>query len=286
MGGMGGMGGIGGMKKKVKAQPKKLGESIPTDNELECMTPTARQRVIDDYRTHKPLPDERSFLKIPDVYDRLNISADRKLLLLVCGAARGVRFTTSQMQDLYRYSTEAESQFSQVDAVYKSLSPKARKYKATANPTPTAVVEASVGSVESVEPDPVAVEAKQYHDAANRYMAAYRELVGAIVAKHGELRAREKAAAEGEGEAAVEEEVEVDKDHGEGLANAKPMPDWLKCLSEKYTNESGMKVQKSGAVLDSLGRFACFLACCVFNHLPLTPHEVYYGIVRYSTYSE
>ena len=52
------------------------------------------------------------------------------------------------------------------------------------------------------------------HDAANRYMAAYRELVGAIVAKHGELRAREKAVAEGKGEAAVEEEVEVDKVSG------------------------------------------------------------------------
>eukprot|EP00622_Pseudochattonella_farcimen_P001189 FR735814.1.p1 GENE.FR735814.1~~FR735814.1.p1 ORF type:complete len:190 (+),score=19.46 FR735814.1:34-570(+) len=74
---------------------------------------------------------------------------------------------------------------------------------------------------------------------------------------------------------AVEEvvEVEVDKDHGEGLKSAKPMPDWLACLVCKYASESGMSVQRSGAVVDSLGRFALFLSCCIFNKLPLTAKE-------------
>ena len=82
----------------------------------------------------------------------------------------------------------------------------------------------------------------------------------------------------------------LNKDHGEGLSNAKAMPDWLSTLLAKYKscdddrlareNEEGAAVaagatptgkKKSlwapGMACDSLGSFANFIAFCLFDRL-------------------
>jgi hypothetical protein len=92
----------------------------------------------------------------------------------------------------------------------------------------------------------------------------------------------------------VGSEVVVDKDHGEGLSAAKALPDYLASLLAKYLAatapqpstpfsaeasaaetcavESG--ASKSGALVDSLGRLATFVGCCLFGGLPLTDAEL------------
>lgn len=93
------------------------------------------------------------------------------------------------------------------------------------------------------EEDAVLEEVRRFHGLADRFMKAYRLLVVELVAKkQAEMKSgRKKKGEEGEGgkkededdEDEEDEEIVVDKDHGEGLKNAKPLPEYLSVLLAK-----------------------------------------------------
>ena len=113
--------------------------------------------------------------------------------MMVCGACRGIRFTGAEIQELHQLSDQTATQFERLDAVYKSLSPKARKHKGQAVPEMDSgyyvapLARDVLANDASDDSSSVADEVRKYHECASVYVAIYTKLLRAITAKHAIL---------------------------------------------------------------------------------------------------
>jgi len=265
-----------------------MGEELPEDAVCDGMTATQLQRLLDSLRMHVPTEQERTLLKLGSG-DRFVIGPDKRVLHQFCGAYRGVRFTTTEVQALTTLSRASEAAYLELDRAYKALSIKARKLKFS-TPLPSgqgaeAEVTEGFGGLDDLDMyvapsaeqilsnaaaaptmDPDDEKRATYQSAALMFLSAFRDLAELCCKKQREIDGFDKFIAGDGTEAAHElQEIVVNKDHGEGLDRAKPLPQWLSVLANKYRAESGYVPPPSGGLLDSVGMFAVFLSCCLFD---------------------
>ncbi|RHY89879.1 hypothetical protein DYB37_001597 [Aphanomyces astaci] len=241
---------------------------------MEYKPATAKMRLLDALRYHKPTIEEQLNYNLPGSMERLSM---HKLndVMSVCLARKGKRFTSLQIQSLSLLLAELTGVFDAVDTAFKSLSPAVCRYKPTASiSTPPA----SDGDVE------VHNAALAFHVLCNTYISLFHRLKDLVV----DIRAY-SVVARGLMEVPLD-----DSDDSEFDAKAKaPFPTFLFVLIQKYRRERAdyaVLDEKASSTpplpthpwwptdshppLDSLAQFALFLAAVLVQRMPFLKVEL------------
>ncbi|ETV88761.1 hypothetical protein H257_00271 [Aphanomyces astaci] len=290
--------GIGGLR---KAKQWSLFENLD-DTAMEYKPATAKMRLLDALRYHKPTIEEQLNYNLPGSMERLSM---HKLndVMSVCLARKGKRFTSLQIQSLSLLLAELTGVFDAVDTAFKSLSPAVCRYKPTASiSTPPA----SDGDVE------VHNAALAFHVLCNTYISLFHRLKDLVV----DIRAYSVVA-----RGLMEVPLDDSDDSGEKIAyyytsslnislylyesilllqcpefDAKakaPFPTFLFVLIQKYRRERAdyaVLDEKASSTpplpthpwwptdshppLDSLAQFALFLAAVLVQRMPFLKVEL------------
>lgn len=283
---------------EMKAEFAALDTRAPTS---QALTVTNRMRLLDAFRLHMPTPQERNRLAIPDSLERLSIHLAYHVMLL-CGGSRGVRFSSSDMMTITSLTSSLNQIFAALERTFGRLSNNARKLllNAPANkhvrrksktqlPVAAAAPAAAAATSQPQDSEKIkeelaaeaarAIEAVnapelleelpdivEFHERADVYAQKIAELQGLARRKHAEIAEQE------ENEATTEEKKEevpvIDKDPD--AAKGARMPEWLDILMKKYVDEYS-KAKFGG--IDTIGRFACFLAVCISGDVLITAAE-------------
>ncbi|KAF1325816.1 hypothetical protein FI667_g8918, partial [Globisporangium splendens] len=90
--------------------------------------PTQMLRFVDALRYHKPTEDERSEWNISSSTERLCLHVLNDILL-ICGARRGFRFNSQDINSFRALSEKLETQFALLDQTFRTLPFEVTKYK-------------------------------------------------------------------------------------------------------------------------------------------------------------
>ncbi|KAF0685153.1 Aste57867_22924 [Aphanomyces stellatus] len=285
--------GVAGLR---KAKQLSLFESLD-DKATEYKPATAKMRLIDTLRYHKPTAEEQLTYNLPSSMERLNLHKHNDVMS-VCLARKGKRFSSEQIQAIASITTALAASFEQVDASFKALSPAVCRYKLPPSPeTPV---------------DEVHAAAMAFHARANEYIALMLQLKETVL----DIRAH-SVVARGLVEVPLDD---TDADSGpwtalfvttmprltdtdppplefESKAKA-PLPTFLFVLIQKYRRErrdvlegllppaATTSIASSSLPthpwwptdahppLDSLAQFALFLAAVLLQRLPFLRIEL------------
>ncbi|ETW09054.1 hypothetical protein, variant 3 [Aphanomyces invadans] len=259
--------GIGGLR---KARQWSLFENLD-DSAMDFKTPTAKMRLLDAFRYHKPTAEEQLQYNLPGSLERLSM---HKLndVMSVCLARKGKRFTSSQIQSLSLLLTELSGVFDSVDIAFKSLSPGVLRYKPP--------VDGSISTLVSGSDLEIHNAALAFHTLCNTYIALFRRLKDLVI----DIRAHSVVATG---------LVEVPNAQDSDDSAKAPFPTFLFVLIQKYRRERAdfaIHDPKSPSTpplpthpwwptdshppLDSLAQFALFLAAVLVQRVPFLKVEL------------
>ena len=290
--------GLNGLKPRAPPPPKLvLVEKDLTEETLASkqwkMTASARMRYLDDIRKHSPLPDEASFLNIPEGRLDLHIL---KSVLYICGGCAGARFTTGDFGVAKELICVMEQTWANMDKSFKGLSSAQKKFVldeafvVPPSPPTSATDEESQDEQDEDEekeegereidrdreslPEGVDAEIVAFHRLADEWSRHARTLQDLVRLKQASLPSAE------ERKALIATFASGDPD---GLDQAKMMPDWLEILLEKYRREgvpkvlravAGNAINKDGSSPnamqsnpETIGKFSVFLSWAVVGKL-------------------
>ncbi|KAH9110583.1 hypothetical protein AeMF1_014673 [Aphanomyces euteiches] len=250
-----------------KAKQLNLFENV-NDDAKEYKPATAKMRLLDTFRYHKPTVDEQLKYNLPSSVERLCL---HKLndVMSICFARKGNRFSSAEIHTLNLHTSESAHAFEAVDRKFKALSPAVCRYKIPATPPPSDDMDVHNAALE-------------FHELANAYVEAFTQLRDAV------LDIRERSVLK---RGLVEVPAEGGGDDSEFESKAKaPFPAFLYVLIQKYRRErlDVLLVDTTAAPLpshpwwptdtdpplDSLAQFARFLAIVLLQHVPFLKIEL------------
>ncbi|KAF4131361.1 hypothetical protein GN958_ATG19471 [Phytophthora infestans] len=250
--------------------------------------PTQMLRFIDGLRYHKPTPEECETLNLSSATERIYLHVLNDILMM-CGARKGARFSSLDVNRLRIIAEGLESRYEAVDETFRSLSTEVMRYrfpgvnKLEDDPSHFEFLSHrrrhSLVGMETLDPeDQVRRQAFHFQWLARQYVVAFAQLKTAMT----EIcdRVQRDMAALGtttpptlaDINDAVEAEFEA-KTH-------RPFPTFLFILIQKYHRERRNKstawtTDSDEPPVDSIGQFALYLSSVLLQPAPMTAAELH-----------
>ncbi|KAL4114091.1 hypothetical protein PRIC2_014771 [Phytophthora ramorum] len=250
--------------------------------------PTQMLRFIDGLRYHKPTPEESEALNLSSATERIYLHVLNDILMM-CGARKGARFSSLDVNRLRIIAEGLEARYQAVDETFRTL--------------PTDVMRYRFPGVKKLEDDPshfeflsnrrrnslVGMESLNVEDQVRRQAFHFQWLARQYVATFAQLkssmleicdRVQKDMAASGALSAptladindAVEAEFEA-KTH-------RPFPTFLFVLIQKYHRERRNKstawsTESDEPPVDSIAQFSLYLSSVLLQPAPMTAQELH-----------
>ncbi|KAF4039990.1 hypothetical protein GN244_ATG07801 [Phytophthora infestans] len=258
------------------------------DTAYNVKPPTQMLRFIDGLRYHKPTPEECETLNLSSATERIYLHVLNDILMM-CGARKGARFSSLDVNRLRIIAEGLESRYEAVDETFRLLSTEVMRYrfpgvnKLEDDPSHFEFLSHrrrhSLVGMETLDPeDQVRRQAFHFQWLARQYVVAFAQLKTAMT----EIcdRVQRDMAALGtttpptlaDINDAVEAEFEA-KTH-------RPFPTFLFILIQKYHRERRNKstawtTDSDEPPVDSIGQFALYLSSVLLQPAPMTAAELH-----------
>ncbi|CAI5743710.1 unnamed protein product [Peronospora destructor] len=229
--------------------------------------PTQMLRFIDGLRYHKPTSKESESLNLSSATERIYLHVLNDILMM-CGARKGARFSSLDVNRLRAIAENLGSRYEAVDEIFRTL--------------PTDVMRYHFQGVKRLEDDPSHFEflANRHRNSLvgmnllnleDRLKTAMQEICDRVQKDMAVLGAL-SAPALADINDAVEAEFES-KTH-------RPFPTFLFVLIQKYHRERRNKstawtVNSDEPPVDSIGQFALYLSSVLLQPTPMTAAELH-----------
>ncbi|RLN94231.1 hypothetical protein BBJ28_00018825 [Nothophytophthora sp. Chile5] len=246
--------------------------------------PTQMLRFIDGLRYHKPTPDESQTLNLSSATERMYLHVLNDILMM-CGARKGARFSSLDVNRLRLIAECLETRYEAVDTMFRALPTGVMRYrfpgvqKLEEDPSNFEFLSnrrrGSLVGLESLSPeDAVRRQAFHFQWLARQYVVAFAQLRTAML----EIceRVQKDMAASG---ALVPTLADI---NDAGLFESKthrPFPTFLFVLIQKYHRErrntsTAWTVDSDEPPVDSIAQFALYLSNVLLQPAPMTALEL------------
>uniref|UniRef100_K3WAW1 Uncharacterized protein n=1 Tax=Globisporangium ultimum (strain ATCC 200006 / CBS 805.95 / DAOM BR144) TaxID=431595 RepID=K3WAW1_GLOUD len=269
-----------------KVAPKPLFDNFD-DSAYLIKPPTQMLRFIDALRYHKPTEDERSEWNISSSTERLCLHVLNDILL-ICGARRGFRFNSQDINSFRTLSESLEAQFALLDQTFRNLPFEVTKYRfadlkrieddaqffqlAYKSKAPSVEIPSHLRFQEEAA---IRWRAMQFQWYAREYVATFAKLRETVVCVRERLKhymdSRKITIDSKDLGDAVEAEFEA-KVH-------QPFPAFLFVLIQKYhreyrEEETPWTPESTEPPVDSIAQFSLYLSGILVQRAPLTVLEL------------
>ncbi|KAG1691964.1 hypothetical protein DVH05_025944 [Phytophthora capsici] len=250
--------------------------------------PTQMLRFIDGLRYHKPTPEECETLNLSSATERIYLHVLNDILMM-CGARKGARFSSLDVNRLRVIAEGLESRYEAVDETFRSLPTEVMRYrfpgvkKLEDDPSHFQFLcnrrRNSLVGMEGLDPeDQVRRQAFHFQWLARQYVVTFAQLKTAMqeicdrVQKDMAALGGMSAPTLADINDAVEAEFEA-KTH-------RPFPTFLFVLIQKYHRERRSKstawsTDSDEPPVDSIGQFALYLSSVLLQPAPMTAAELH-----------
>ncbi|ETL41122.1 hypothetical protein, variant 1 [Phytophthora nicotianae] len=249
--------------------------------------PTQMLRFIDGLRYHKPTPEECETLNLSSATERIYLHVLNDILMM-CGARKGARFSSLDVNRLRIIAEGLEARYEAVDETFRSLPTEVMRYrfpgvkKLEDDPSHFEFLSNrrrnSLVGMEGLDPeDQVRRQAFHFQWLARQYVVTFAQLKTAMQEICDRVQ-RDMAAL-----GAMTPPTLADINDAEAEFEAKthrPFPTFLFVLIQKYHRERRNKstawtADSDEPPVDSIGQFALYLSSILLQPAPMTAAELH-----------
>ncbi|KAG7399691.1 hypothetical protein PHYBOEH_008198 [Phytophthora boehmeriae] len=257
------------------------------DSAYNVKPPTQMLRFIDGLRYHKPTPEESETFNLSSATERIYLHVLNDILMM-CGARKGARFSSLDVNRLRVIAEGLQSRYDAVDETFRTLPTEVMRYKFPGiqkleeDPSHFEFLSNrrrnSLVGMESLDPeDQVRRQAFHFQWLARQYVVTFAQLRD-VMLEINERVQKEMASPESltaptlaDINDAVEAEFEA-KTH-------RPFPVFLFVLIQKYHRErrnrsTPWSSDSDEPPVDSIAQFALYLSSVLLQPSPMTAEEL------------
>ncbi|TMW67614.1 hypothetical protein Poli38472_011234 [Pythium oligandrum] len=248
-------------------------------------SPTQMMRLIDGLRYHKPTEKERAELNLSSSKERIYLH-DLNDLLLVCGAKKGFRFTSTDINKLRQTAEKISDQYDRLDHEFKKIPLEVTQFKFPAHVQRVEDGEHFASRKELLKANAACESLPElsHEDAVRRRALHFQWLARGYIVTFAELRDKVVEIRERFLKSiSIKTPVGISTEPVDAEFEAKvnqPFPAFLHCLIQKYHREQRRKTTDWNPScpeppVDSIGIFAVYLSYVLEHQIPLTAEELH-----------
>ncbi|DAZ93415.1 TPA: hypothetical protein N0F65_011735 [Lagenidium giganteum] len=268
-----------------KVTPKPIFENFDGKAFL-IKPPTQMMRFVDSLRYHKPTEDERRQYNVCSSKERLFLHILNDILVL-CGARKGFRFNSKDINRLRTCAEELELRYQRVDTMFRSLPLPVSQYRFGPEIMQIEDDEALLNLMRELKGDPppadehseselIRLEAYRFQWLARKYIEQYDWLRREVMMIRKRLYDFLESSEDEDLLSDLNEPVESEF---EAKANC-PFPEFLHVLIQKYhreerESETAWTPSCSEPPVESIAKFSIYLAGLIYERIRLTQVELH-----------